>query len=354
VDGVLQDVDPPPQGAYLPLVDRVKAMADLDLDDASRRVPQVGRIIVKHGDAKFDLRASTLPTVYGERVVVRILARVAPVLDIAQILSPENLDTVRSFCHLPNGVVVCTGPTGSGKTTLLYSMLSEIDADKCGVFSIEDPVEYHLDGVAQVAIDPRQGLTFPRVLRSILRQDPDVVLVGEIRDPETLQAVAQTALTGHLVLTTLHTATAPGAIRRMMDVGLEPFLLNSSLAAVIAQRLVRKLCDKCKEKSEPDIGLLPREAADFVRKSEGATFHVPKGCDACSGGYCRRMAIHEILTMDDRIRKAVLASADVASIRTAAMASGMKPMLIDGLERAAAGLTSIEEVLRVVPAGPNI
>jgi type II secretory ATPase GspE/PulE/Tfp pilus assembly ATPase PilB-like protein len=234
-------------------------------------------------------------------------------------------------------------------------MLSEIDADKCSVLSIEDPVEYNLDGVAQVAINPRQGLTFPRVLRSVLRQDPDVVMVGEIRDPETLTLVAQTALTGHLVFTTLHTATAPGAIRRMMDMGLEPFLLNSSLAAVIAQRLARKLCDECKEKSDPDIGLLPREAADFVRKSEGATFYVPKGCDACSGtGYCRRIAIHEILTMDDRIRKAVLASADVGTLRAAALASGMKPMLIDGLERAAKGITSIEEILRITPTGPNI
>jgi len=282
VDGVLQDLDPPPQGAYLPLVDRVKAMADLNLDDASRRVPQDGRIIVKHDDARFDLRLSTLPTIYGERVVIRILARVAPLLDLARIVSAENLDTVRSFCHLPNGIVVSCGPTGSGKTTLLYTLLNEVDRDRCCVMSIEDPVEVDLKGVGQIQLNRSQGLTFPRLLRSVLRQDPDVVMVGEIRDLETLNLIAQTALTGHLVFTTLHTATAPGAIRRMLDMGLEPFLLNSSIAAVIAQRLARKLCDECKEKSEPDIGLLPREAADFVRKSDGATFYVPKGCDACS------------------------------------------------------------------------
>jgi len=355
VDGVLQDVEPPPEGMCLPVVDRVKAMADLDLDDASRRIPQVGRIMVKSHDAKYDLRVSTLPTVYGERVVIRILSRVAPVLDLAKIVSPDDIETVRSFCHLPNGIVVCAGPTGSGKTTLLYAMISEIDADKCGVFSIEDPVEYTLNGVAQVAVNARQGLTFPRLLRSVLRQDPDVVMVGEVRDAETLQVVAQTALTGHLVFTTLHTATAPGTIRRMLDIGLEPFLVNSSLAGVVAQRLVRKLCDECKKEATPDIALLPKDAADFVRKSEGATFYTAQGCDQCrKTGYYGRMATHEILTMDDRIRKAVLDSADVGGLRTAALAAGMKPLLVSGLQRAAAGLTSIEEVLRVVPAGPNI
>ncbi len=355
VDGVLQDVDPPPDGMCLPVVDRVKTMADLDLDDASRRIPQVGRIMIQHDDAKYDLRVSTLPTLFGERVVIRILSRIAPVLDLAQIVSADDLDTVRSLCHRPNGIVVCTGPTGSGKTTLLYAMISEIDADKCSVLSVEDPVEYNIEGVAQISVNPRQGLTFPRLLRSVLRQDPDVVMVGEIRDIETLQVVAQTALTGHLVFTTLHTATAPGVIRRMLDIGLEPFLVNSSLAAVIAQRLVRKLCDECKKEAEPDVALLPKDVADFVGKAEGATFYVPQGCDRCSKtGYYGRMAIHEILTMDDRIRKAVLVSGDVEALRTAALAAGMKPLLVSGLQRAAAGLTSIEEVLRVIPAGPNI
>jgi len=353
VDGVLCDIDPPPQGLFPRIVTRIKIMANMDI--AERRRPQDGRILVDIEGKALDLRVSIVPTTGGQRVVMRILDRESVRLDLAQIgFLEEELDTVRELCHLPNGIVLCTGPTGSGKTTLLYAMLHEIDRDKHCVMSVEDPVEYIIEGVAQIAIRPQIGLTFARAMRSVLRQDPDVIMVGEIRDLETLQIVVQSSLTGHLVLTTLHANTSPGAIKRLLDIGLEPFLINSSLAGVISQRLVRVLCPNCKQKAKPALHSLPSEAVEFIHHAGGITFYAPNGCEACKGtGYRGRIGIHEILIPDDRTRETISTSADVTSLRKAALSAGVKPMILCGLEKAARGITSVEEVCRVIPRGPN-
>jgi general secretion pathway protein E len=351
VDGVLHDIEPPPEKLFAKIVSRIKIMACMDI--AEKRLPQDGRIKLNIKGKPYDLRVSSVPTVHGERIVMRILDRESVRLDLERIGFPDDeLATVRELCHLPNGIIICNGPTGSGKTTLLYSMLHEIDRDKCCVMSVEDPVEYHIEGVAQTQVEAKKGLTFARAVRSFLRQDPDVIMVGEIRDLETAQICVQCALTGHLVLTTLHANTSPGAIKRLLDVGLEPFLVNGSLSAVISQRLVRMLCPECKRETEPPPHSMPPEAVEFIQKLGEATFYAPKGCDACNGtGHRGRTAIHEILIPGDRVRQVIASSADLASIRNAALAEGMKPMLISGLEKAARGITSIQEICRVVPHG---
>ena len=348
VDGVLRDAEPPPPGLHAKIISHIKIMACMDI--AERRLPQDGRIAVVVNDKSLDLRVSVVPTALGERAVVRILDRECIRLDLERIgFLDDELATVRSLCHLPNGILICNGPTGSGKTTLLYAMLNEVDRDRCCVMSVEDPVEYRLDRVAQVQVEPRRGFTHARALRSILRQDPDVIMVGEVCDLETLQAIVQCALTGHLLLTTLHSNTSPEAIRRLIDVGLEPCRANASLAGVISQRLVRVLCPQCKQAAEPPVHSMPPEATEFLQRNGVKTIYGPKGCEACKGtGYRGRTAIHEILVPDDRVRGAVAASADVAAIRNAALAAGMKPLLISGLERVARCITSIQEVCRVI------
>jgi len=353
VDGVLRDIESPPPGLYPKLVSRIKIMAAMDL--AERRLPQDGRIALSVSGKALDLRVSLIPTVRGERVVMRLLDREAVVLDLERIgLLGDDLATARKLCHLPNGIVVCNGPTGSGKTTLLYAMIMDIDRDKSCVLSVEDPVEYRLDGVGQMQVDSRKGLTFARALRSILRQDPDVVLIGEMRDLDTVQIAVQCALTGHLVLTTMHANTSACAIRRLLDIGIEPFLVNSTLAGVVTQRLVRVLCPECKEPATPDVHSIPPAAVAFIQQHPDVTFYAPKGCDACRGmGYRRRTAIHEILVPTDRVRQAVAAGGDRAAIHNAAVAAGVKPMLLSGLEKAARGITSIAEVCRVAPHGPT-
>ena len=353
VDGVLHEMQPPPPHLASPIISRIKIMADMDI--AEKRLPQDGRIKLSIEGKTYDLRVSTVPTLFGERVVMRILDREALLLDLDHIgFLDDQLATVRELCHLPNGIIISNGPTGCGKTTLLYSMLHEADRERCCVMSVEDPVEYLLEGVAQIRVDPKRGLTFARALRSILRQDPDVIMVGEIRDLETAQICVQCSLTGHLLMTSLHANTSPGAIKRLLDVGVEPFLINGTLAGVISQRLVRVLCPDCKQEAKPAPHSLPPAAVEFIRESGDATFYAPKGCDACKGmGYRGRTTIHEILVPDDRVREAVAAATDLAGICNAALAAGMKPMLSNGLQRAAAGITSIQEVCRVVPHGPN-
>ncbi len=350
VDGLLYDADRPPEGIFASLVNRIKIMACMDI--AERRLPQLGRIMLKIEEAKYDLRVSTTPTVFGERLVIRVLCRDVAPISLERIgFSDEELKTIRSLCHLPNGLIITTGPTGSGKTTLLYSLIREVDADKSNVMSVEDPVEFLIPSVAQIQVNPRLGFTFPRALRSVFRQDPDVVFVGEMRDLETVQAAATFAITGHLVFTTLHAPTASSAVTRIADIGLEPLLINSTLRAVIAQRLIRKLCTKCRHKAKPDLAALPPEAADFIRGLKDATFYSAKGCDTCrSTGYSGRTAVHEILLMNDAIRSAVSASAPHNELRKAALKSGMKPLLIRGIEKAAEGITSLEEVIRVCHA----
>ena len=353
IDGALYEMEPPPEQLASRIVSRIKVMACMDV--AERRLPQDGRIELVVSGKPYDLRVSAVPTVFGERIAVRILDREAVVLDLERIgLLDDDLATVRELCHLPNGIIIGNGPTGSGKTTLLYSMLCEIDRDKCCVLSVEDPVEYRIDGVAQVQVRPQFGATFARILRAMLRQDPDVIMVGEIRDLETLRLAVECAMTGHLVFSTIHANTSPGAVKRLLDVGIEPFLVNSSLAAVISQRLVRKLCPKCKEPAEPDPHSLPPQAAEHIRGLREPSFCIAKGCEECNRtGYRGRTAIHEILIPDERVRQAMGASADLGAIRNAALAAGMKPMLVNGIEKAARGITSLHEVCRVVPHGPN-
>jgi len=356
VDGVLRDVEKPPAGLFPNVVSRIKLLSSMDL--AERRLPQDGRIMLTLVGRALDLRVCVVPTVLGERIVIRILDRDAVRLDLEQMgFLEDELATARGLCHLPNGMIICNGPTGSGKTTLLYAMLMEVDREKCCVMSVEDPVEYRLDGIGQVQVEARKGVTFARALRSILRQDPDVIMVGEIRDLETLEVTAQCSLTGHLIMTTLHANTSPGAVKRLLDIGLAPFIVNSTLAAVITQRLVRVLCPKCKEEAKPALHSVPPAAAEFIQKLGDRPFYAPireKGCDACKGtGFRGRIAIHEILIPDDRVRQAVAAGSDVAAIRNAALAAGMRPMLQCGLEKAARGITTVQEVCRVVPYGPN-
>ena len=347
VDGVLRDLDPLPKGLAASVVGRVKIMANMDV--AERNLPQDGRIMIENKGRKIDLRVCVVPTMFGERVCMRLLSRERMPLELDKLgLSAEGRTAVRELARLPHGIVITNGPTGCGKTTLMYSMLQEMDRDRMCVFSVEDPIEYTIDSVAQMRVRPQYGLTFARALRSVLRQDPDVVMIGEIRDFETLIVCVQTALTGHLVITSLHANDGPGAIRRTIDMGLEPFLVNSSVAGIVSPRLVRVLCDKCKRPGTPPLHSVPPRAAEFIRAAKDATFCEPVGCDACRGtGYLGRTAIHEILVMTDKVREAVHSSPELANIRNAALASGMKPMLIDGLEKAAQGIISVQEVCRV-------
>ena len=354
VDGVLHDVESPPDGLFAKIVSRVKIMSCMDL--AERRLTQDGRIMLKHDGRAIDLRVSLIPTVHGERIVLRLLERSQIAFELDQLgLFDDTLAAVRGLCAIPHGLVVANGPMGSGKTTLLYSMIQTVDRAKCSVLSIEDPVEYHIEGVSQLQVNPKLGLTHVRLLRHVMRQDPDVIFIGEIRDLSTLQSCITAALTGHLVLTTLHANTSPGAIKRMLDMGLEPYLLNSALAGVVSLRLVRLLCPECKRPAEPALHSVPPEAAELIRQSHDATFYGPRGCEACSGtGFRRRTGIYEILVPDDGVRQAVAASGGLDAIRDAARAAGMAPMLINGLHAAARGLTSVQEVCRVVPHGPNV
>ncbi len=354
VDGVLRDFempaeqDAPAWAPYDQVVSRVKVMAALDT--AERRLPQDGRIMLNVSGRKVDLRVSTVPALHGERVCMRILSREAVRLELERIgLLEDDLAKVRRLVGLPTGLVLASGPTGCGKTTLFYSMLNELDRDRCNVMSVEDPIEYDIEGVAQIAVRPQVGLTFARAARSVLRQDPDVILIGEIRDTETANVAAQCALTGHLVLTTLHARTAAAGVKRLLDIGVAPFVVNGMLASVISQRLVRVLCSECKVETEPALHSLPPEAPDLIGQMERPTFYAPRGCHACQGtGYRGRTSIHEILIPDDAVRNVVARSGSVQEIREAALEAGMRSMLGCGLEKAARGITSLQEVARVV------
>ncbi|MCK4375022.1 MAG: Flp pilus assembly complex ATPase component TadA, partial [Candidatus Brocadiae bacterium] len=359
VDGVLHEfewpdeVKQPPEVPYAELVSRIKVMAGMDI--AEKRLPQDGRIELRVNGKPVDLRASTLPTVHGERVVMRVLFREALGLDLDSIgILEDDLAKVRQLCHVPHGLILCSGPTGSGKTTLFYAMLNHIGHEGLCLMSVEDPVEYLLEGVAQINVRPQIGLTFARAVRHILRQDPDIILIGEVRNTEVANLAMQCALTGHVVLTTLHAATAPGGIKRLVDMGVEPFVVNASLAGVISLRLVRILCSECKQEAEPPLHSLPSEAVEMVSRAEGTSFCAAKGCEHCNGtGYRGRTAIYEVLIPDDRVKDVVASGGDLASIREAAVAAGMRTMLGCGIQKAARGITSIQEVLRVVPHGPN-
>ena len=345
VDGVLYEMLPVPKGLAAALVARIKVMSHLDI--AERRLPQDGKIPIRIGDREVDLRISTLPTMFGESVVIRILDRKVVNLDIEKIGFPdEQLAYFKEVIERPNGIVIVTGPTGSGKTTTLYSALSAVNNPEVKIITTEDPVEYEIAGLVQVPVDEEVGRSFANCLRAILRQDPDIVLVGEARDKETAQIAIQASLTGHLVFTTLHTNDAPTAVSRLIDMGVEPFLLAATLETVCAQRLVRTICTKCKtpyEPSEDELMQLGIKSRDVAQQR----FYYGKGCDHCKNtGYKGRTALFELMDVNDGIRELVLNKASAASIRIAAQRSGMRTLRDAGIQKIFAGLTTIEEVTR--------
>lgn len=346
VDGVLRDVLEPPQAAHGVIVSRVKIMARLDI--AEKRQPQDGRITLRLAGRPVDVRVSCLPTAHGERVVMRLLDKQAGRLDLAGLgMPPDILDTLDNLVHQPHGIILVTGPTGSGKTTTLYSALGRLDTTRLNIMTVEDPIEYDLDGIGQTQVNSRIDLTFARALRAILRQDPDVIMIGEIRDLETAQIAVQASLTGHLVLATLHTNDSVGAITRLVDMGVEPFLVASSLFGVLAQRLVRKLCPQCRVPHAPDtaecklLGMEPNKGAL-------SRVYTPAGCEVCGfSGYQGRTGIFELLKVDDKIRSFIHDRGAESALRDYARSQGMTNLRDDGLRWVHAGMTSIEEVLRV-------
>ena len=345
VDGILYEMDPPPISLAVPLISRVKVLANLDI--AETRIPQDGRIELAIGGRPVDLRVSTLPTVHGESCVLRVLDRSIVQLDLENVgLRGEQLAAIRKLSKLPNGIVLVTGPTGSGKTTTLYSVLQEVNSIDRKIITTEDPVEYDLDGITQIPINEDIGVTYARVLRTILRQDPDVILVGEIRDRETAQIAVEAALTGHLVFSTLHTNDAPSAVIRLVDIGVEPFLIGATLEAVVAQRLVRRICEDCREWYTPDPELL-RELALDPDRIQDKRFSYGKGCENCNfSGFKGRLAVFEFMTVSERIKRAVLDRKSSGQLRRLAIEEGMRPLREAALTAIFDGVTTVEEVLR--------
>ena len=345
VDGALYEVEAPPPHLAVPLVSRIKVMADLDITEA--RVPQDGRIELAIDGRPVDLRVATLPGASGEGCVMRVLDRSAVSLDLQALgLQPHDEAALRAMTTLPHGIVLVTGPTGSGKTTTLYAMLSEANSPETKIITVEDPVEYDIDGIVQVPINDEIGVTYASVLRSILRQDPDKILVGEIRDQETGATAVEASLTGHTVFATIHTNDAPSTVTRLVDMGVEPFLISATLESVVAQRLVRSVCPDCRVEFEPDEDVLMELGpdADLVR---GRTLSYGKGCDKCHHtGYRGRTGLFEIMTIDDEIRRLIEANASIEELREAALTGGMRSLREAGLRAAAEGRTTIEEVLR--------
>ena len=345
VDGALRDVLEPPRALHAALVSRLKIMASLDI--AEKRLPQDGRIALKLGDKQVDVRMSTLPTGAGERVVLRLLDKDAARLDLAALgMSDGTLASIDRLIREPHGIVLVTGPTGSGKTTTLYAALSRLPRGSTNMMTVEDPIEYALDGVAQTQVSPRIELTFARALRAILRQDPDVIMIGEIRDLETAQIAVQASLTGHLVLATLHTNDAASAVTRLADMGVEPYLLASSLLGVLAQRLVRTLCPHCRVSAPASAGEA-RILADL-----GLAPHTPlataPGCAACNHtGYRGRTGVYELMTVDDPLRRLIHDGGGELALRDAALRQGMRTLRADGTRWIEAGATSLAEVMRV-------
>lgn len=347
VDGVLYDLVHPPKGLAFALFCRFKIMAGMDI--AERRLPQDGRIELSVMGRAVDLRINTVPTVFGECLAVRVLDRAKTIFELENLgLSQQNLEKVDNIMKKPNGIILATGPTGCGKTTTLYAILRKLNTPDVKVITTEDPVEYMLEGAVQVPIKERIGLTFGRCLRSILRQDPDIILVGEVRDFETAQMAIQSSLTGHIVLSTLHTNDAPSTIMRLIDMQVEPFLLASTIEGVIAQRLVRILCPRCKEEYRPSKTEL-LEVHLSEERASSMKFFKPKGCPFCRGGYKGRTALFEILVPLEPFWRAVIEKRPLGEIRKVAIEEcGMKTLLDDGLEKINEGITSIEEVAREI------
>ncbi|MEO0514615.1 MAG: ATPase, T2SS/T4P/T4SS family [Planctomycetota bacterium] len=345
IDGVLYEMIPPPRHLALPIVSRVKVMANLNI--AERRLPQDGRIELVVNGKPVDLRIAVLPTMFGESVVMRVLDRGNVNLDLEKVgMRPDDLETFRQLIRKPNGIVIVTGPTGSGKTTTLYSALAELNEPTEKILTAEDPVEYDIDGLCQVQVNTEVGLTFAAALRSFLRQDPDVILVGETRDLETARIGVQASLTGHLVFTTLHTNDAPSSIARLLDLGLESFLITATIEGILAQRLVRKICPRCKEAytpSEDELFMLNLKPEDL----EGRQLFRGVGCDYCNqSGYKGRMGLFEIMMFDDEIRDLIMKQASTQILRAEARKRGMRTLRQGGLMALYDGLTTIDEVVK--------
>jgi general secretion pathway protein E len=346
IDGVLHDMDSPPSRLQAAIVSRVKIMAKLDI--AERRLPQDGRIKLKIGDREIDFRVSTLPTLFGESLVMRILDRESLVLDFKKLGFPDDiLSKWTELIRQPYGMVLVTGPTGSGKTSTLYTTLDKINSSEVKIITLEDPVEYQLHGVNQIHVNSKIGLSFAKGLRAIVRQDPDIILVGEIRDKETAEVSIQSALTGHLLFSTLHTNDAAGAVTRLLDMGIESFLLSSTVLGILAQRLVRVNCAHCKEPTTPDPKLIHSLMLPPA-ELEGVAFLQGKGCEECRyTGYKGRTAIFEYLPVDDEIRKEINAHASMEVIKKVGIKKGLRTLRQDGWQKVKAGITTIAEVLRV-------
>jgi type IV pilus assembly protein PilB len=348
IDGVLHDIMRSPRNIQSGVISRLKIMAEINT--AERRIPQDGRLSVTVGGKKIDLRVATLPTVWGEKVVMRVLDNSTAMLTLADLgFSQPNYDRYSASFTKPYGMILVTGPTGSGKSTTLYATLNIVSRPEVNVITVEDPVEYRIAGINQVQTNVKAGLTFAAALRSILRSDPDVVLIGEVRDHETAQIAIEAALTGHLVLTTLHTNDAPSAITRLIEMGIEPFLVGSAMDAVLAQRLARRLCSKCKEAYVPEPEVLLSSRYPWQDGDPIPELYRPIGCSACSKtGYKGRLALHEVMAVTEEIERMAVTGASAVDIKKIATEQGMRSLRLDGMDKVLAGVTSLEEILRIV------
>ncbi|MGY8758649.1 MAG: GspE/PulE family protein, partial [Planctomycetota bacterium] len=349
IDGILYDMESIPKNAQDAITSRIKVMGQLDI--AERRMPQDGRASVRIGDGEVDVRISVVPTAEGERCVMRLLDKSARVYELESIgLDEQNLATLNHYVKFPHGIILVTGPTGSGKTTTLYGSLTAISTGDKNILTIEDPVEYQLDGISQVQVNTKKGLTFSAGLRSFLRQDPDVMMVGEIRDVETAEIAIRAAITGHLVFSTVHTNDAPSTVTRLIDLGLEPYLVSSSLVLVVAQRLVRCLCDSCHEWVIPDEHQLAQLRAIGINASQlkDGKMAVANGCAECfHSGFSGRTALYELMPMTDTLRELVMDNVSATVLKRAAVEGGMRTLRSDGNLKVIDGITSPDEVLRV-------
>jgi type IV pilus assembly protein PilB len=347
IDGVLHEVMQVPKYVHAPLISRVKIMGDMNI--AERRIPQDGRIHIRHEGKDFDLRVSSLPTVFGEKIVMRILDQSSVLIGLNKLgMFAETQAHLESVIVQPNGMILSTGPTGSGKTTTQYAILNKINSVEKNIITIEDPVEYQLRGLNQVHVNRKAGLTFANAMRAFVRQDPDIIMVGEIRDLETAETAVQASLTGHLVLSTLHTNDAPSAVTRLVDMGVEPFLISASIIGVLAQRLGRKICQNCKEPYKPPAEALRRVGFN-VENADDVVFYRGRGCEQCKHtGYRGRNGIFEFMLMTEEIQDLIVKRAPLSEVRNAALASGMKTLKMDGFQKVLEGMTTVEEVMRVV------
>ncbi|MEI6737146.1 MAG: type II secretion system ATPase GspE, partial [Pseudomonadota bacterium] len=347
IDGVLHETESPPRRLSAAVISRIKIMANLDI--AERRLPQDGRIKLRVQGKEIDLRVSTVPTMHGESVVMRILDKGGVTLNFAALgFDDENLKVFLDILSQPHGILLVTGPTGSGKTTTLYTALDRLNQPDIKILTVEDPVEYQMPGINQIQVKPQIELTFANALRSIVRQDPDVIMIGEIRDLETAQIAVQSALTGHLVLSTVHTNDAASTINRLLDMGVDDYLLTSTVVGIQAQRLIRRLCNHCKTPYHPVEGVVEQMGLRRYTKDAQVTLHHAKGCEHCGHtGYFGRECIMEVLPMTDALRSLVMKHANASELRTVAVEGGMETMYENGLKKAVSGVTTLEEILRV-------